>query len=328
MSTLYQAAAPLPDIQKTPDARGVAIDQVGICDVSFPITVLDQQNQKQQASARLSISVSLPHHFKGTHMSRFLEILSRHQGEITMRTIPEILHELKCRLDAESAHIEVEFPYYIRRTAPVSGLSAPMEYRSTFIAESNGVTDDFLLRVVVPVTTLCPCSKEISDYGAHNQRGYVTLTVRPKKTDAGEMGRWAALIRSNCSAVTWPVVTSLGSGVTVRPAEFTITTPRVRSANATRMIPYPARMAGNIGGPGRPAGSFPRVLGRLHPALLPGDHHVRADDRREDDTDSERHQDLAGREGHDAIVRSTVRHGPRRTLPLPCGSTLRLSAAR
>lgn len=186
MNTLYQAAAPLPDIQKTPDARGVAIDQVGICDVSFPITVLDQQNQKQQASARLSMSVSLPHHFKGTHMSRFLEILSRHQGEITMRTIPEILHELKRRLDAESAHIEVEFSYYILRTAPVSGLSAPMEYRSTFIAESNGVTDDFLLRVVVPVTTLCPCSKEISDYGAHNQRGYVTLTVRPRKVD----GHW------------------------------------------------------------------------------------------------------------------------------------------
>ena len=183
MSTLYHAAAPLPDIQKTPDSRGVAIDRVGICDVSFPITVLDQQNQKQQASARLSMSVSLPHHFKGTHMSRFLEILSRHQGEITMRTIPEILHELKRRLDAESAHIEVEFPYYILRTAPVSGFSAPMEYRSAFIAESNGVTDDFLLRVVVPVTTLCPCSKEISDYGAHNQRGYVTLTVRPRKID-------------------------------------------------------------------------------------------------------------------------------------------------
>jgi GTP cyclohydrolase I len=210
VSTLYQAAAPLPDIQKTPDARGVAIDQVGICDVSFPITVLDQQNQKQQASARLSISVSLPHHFKGTHMSRFLEILSRHQGEITMRTIPEILHELKCRLDAESAHIEVEFPYYIRRTAPVSGLSAPMEYRSTFIAESNGVTDDFLLRVVVPVTTLCPCSKEISDYGAHNQRGYVTLTVRPKKTD----GHWeliwieelVSVAERSASAPVYPIL--------------------------------------------------------------------------------------------------------------------------
>jgi GTP cyclohydrolase I len=127
------------------------------------------------------MSVSLPHHFKGTHMSRFLEVLSRHQGEITMRTIPEILHELKQKLDAESAHIEVEFPYYILRTAPVSKMQAPMEYRTTFIGESNGDSDDFQLKVQVPVTTLCPCSKEISEYGAHNQRGYITITVRPKK---------------------------------------------------------------------------------------------------------------------------------------------------
>ncbi len=160
----YAAAEPLPDIQKTPDTRGVAIDHVGICDLSFPITVLDRQNQKQQAAARIAMSVSLPHHFKGTHMSRFLEILSRHQGEITMRTIPEILHELKRRLDAESARIEVELPYYISRTAPVSGLSAPMEYRVTFIAESNGVTDDFLLRVTVPVTTLCPSQRPASHH--------------------------------------------------------------------------------------------------------------------------------------------------------------------
>jgi GTP cyclohydrolase I len=171
----------LPDIQKTPDTRGVAIDKVGICDLSFPITVLDKENKKQQASATISMSVSLPHHFKGTHMSRFLEVLSRHQGEITMRTIPEILHELKQKLDAESAHIEVEFPYYILRTAPVSKMQAPMEYRTTFIGESNGDSDDFQLKVQVPVTTLCPCSKEISEYGAHNQRGYITITVRPKK---------------------------------------------------------------------------------------------------------------------------------------------------
>lgn len=175
------SARTLPDIQTTADTRGIAIEQVGICDLSFPITVLDRENLKQQTAARISMSVSLPHHFKGTHMSRFLEILSRHQGEITMRTIPEILRELKQRLDAESAHMEVEFPYFILRNAPVSGLSAPMEYRASFIAESNGVSDNFLLRVQVPVTTLCPCSKEISEYGAHNQRGYVTITVRPRK---------------------------------------------------------------------------------------------------------------------------------------------------
>src|ERR1043166_5347989 len=123
--TQYQAAAPLPDIQKTPDTRGVEIDKVGICDLSFPITVLDRQNQRQQTSAKVSMSVNLPHHFKGTHMSRFVEVLSGHQGEITMRTVPAILHELKGRLDAQAAHIEVDFPYFVTRRAPVSGLEAP-----------------------------------------------------------------------------------------------------------------------------------------------------------------------------------------------------------
>lgn len=177
----YAPAKSLPDIQKTKDRRGVPIDKVGICDLSFPITVLDRQNQRQQTVATISMSVSLPHHFKGTHMSRFLEILSRHQGEVTMRTLPELLHDLKNHLESEAAHIEVEFPYFLTRAAPVTGAQAPMDYRCTFIAESNGKTDDFLLRVRVPVTTLCPCSKEISDYGAHNQRGLVTLTVRPRR---------------------------------------------------------------------------------------------------------------------------------------------------
>jgi len=118
-------------------------------------------------------------------MSRFLQVLAEHQGEFTMRTVPSILHDLKKRLDAESAHIEVEFPYFIQRKAPVSGLSAPMDYLCTFIGESNGKSDDFLLRVRVPVGTLCPCSKEISDYGAHNQRGYVTITVRTRKKEDG-----------------------------------------------------------------------------------------------------------------------------------------------
>jgi len=175
----------LPDIQSTPDGRQIAIDQVGVCDLTYPIVVLDRDNQKQQCAARLSLSVSLLHHFKGTHMSRFLEVLAEHQGEFTMRTVPAILHDLKQRLDAETAHIEVEFPYFLQRTAPVSGLSAPMDYLCTFIGESSGKSDDFVLKVRVPVSTLCPCSKEISDYGAHNQRGYVTIFVRTNKKPDG-----------------------------------------------------------------------------------------------------------------------------------------------
>ena len=177
--------AELADVQKTPDARGIEIDQVGICDLAYPIVVFDRENQRQHAAATIAMSVSLPHHFKGTHMSRFLQVLAAHQGEVTMRTLPTILHELKKRLDAEMAMIEVEFTYFLQRTAPVSGLSAPMDYRCAFIGESNGSADDFLLRVAVPVSTLCPCSKVISDYGAHNQRGYVTITVRSRRAPDG-----------------------------------------------------------------------------------------------------------------------------------------------
>jgi GTP cyclohydrolase I len=124
------------------------------------------------------MSVSLPHHFKGTHMSRFIEVLNRHRDEITMRTIPAILHELRGRLDAESARLEVAFPYFLERAAPATGAKALMDYECSFLGESNGTSDDFVLSVKVPVTSLCPCSKAISDYGAHNQRGYVTIEVR------------------------------------------------------------------------------------------------------------------------------------------------------
>jgi len=175
----------MKDVQNTEDDRGIAIDQVGVCDLMYPITVLDRENQKQQCAATLSLSVSLPHHFKGTHMSRFLEVLAQHQGEFTMRTVPAILHDLKKRLDAKSAHIEVSFPYFLQRKAPVSGLSAPMNYQCTFVGESNGESDDFLLRVCAPIGTLCPCSKEISDYGAHNQRGYLTISLRTRKRNDG-----------------------------------------------------------------------------------------------------------------------------------------------
>jgi GTP cyclohydrolase I len=181
----YAPRHPLADMQKTPDERGVDIDQVGVCDLSYPIVVLDRDNRQQSAAAVISMSVSLPHHFKGTHMSRFLEVLARHQGEVTMRTLPVLLAELRKRLDAEAAHIELEFTYFLMRTAPVSGLRAPMDYRCAFIGESSGERDDFILRVSVPVSTLCPCSKVISDYGAHNQRGYVTISIRTQREEGG-----------------------------------------------------------------------------------------------------------------------------------------------
>jgi GTP cyclohydrolase I len=181
----------LPDIQATGDERGIAIDRVGVSDLEYPIQVMDAEGNPIPVAAKISMSVHLPHHFKGTHMSRFLEVLSKHEGEITMRTLPNILHDLKDRLDAESAHIEVGFSYFITKQAPVTKMPAKVRCHCTFIGESNGSNDEFILRVETPVTTLCPCSKEISARGAHNQRGYVTTEVKPaKKTD----GTWELIL--------------------------------------------------------------------------------------------------------------------------------------
>jgi GTP cyclohydrolase I len=124
------------------------------------------------------MSVSLPREQKGTHMSRFVEVLNDHHGEVTMRTVPAILRDLRDRLDASTARIELTFPYFLERVAPVSGARALMDFETSFIGESDATRDDFVLRVKVPVTSLCPCSKAISEYGAHNQRGYVTISVR------------------------------------------------------------------------------------------------------------------------------------------------------
>lgn len=168
----------MEDIQNHRDKRRIPIDQVGVKDLSYPITVLDQQHERQQTVARLTMSVNLPHHFKGTHMSRFIEVLNRHRGEVTMRTLPVILRELKDCLDAKSARVQVDFPYFLERVAPVSKGKALMEYECSFSGEANGNVEDFVLGVRVPVTSLCPCSKAISDYGAHNQRGQVSIEVR------------------------------------------------------------------------------------------------------------------------------------------------------
>jgi GTP cyclohydrolase IB len=175
----------MQDIQNQADHRQIAIDKVGVCNLQYPIVVLDRTNQCQSTIARLSMSVNLPHEFKGTHMSRFIETLNAHRGEVTMRTLPQMLRELKERLMAESAQIEASFPYFLERTAPVSGAVGLMDYQCKFVGEANGSKSDFTLSVCVPVTSLCPCSKAISDYGAHNQRGEITIKVRSCATDAG-----------------------------------------------------------------------------------------------------------------------------------------------
>jgi len=172
--------APLVDIQSTPDARNISIDKVGVRGVKYPISVLDRANEQQCTIGNFTLTVDLPHHFKGTHMSRFIEVLASHSECISVHAIPKILKGLKDRLHAETAHLEVTFPFFIKKAAPVTRKESMMEYECGFSAASNH-DEDFVMCVKVPVTTLCPCSKEISSYGAHNQRGIVSARIRFKE---------------------------------------------------------------------------------------------------------------------------------------------------
>src|SRR5262245_17378111 len=173
----------MDDVQGRPDDRGVPIDRVGVSGLRYPIVVLDRARGTQPTVARLAMSVDLPHHFKGTHMSRFVEVLNRHRGEVTLRTLPRLLADLRSRLDA--ARVEIEFPYFLDRAAPVSGAASVMGYDCSFAAEAAPSGDDFVLGVKIPVTTLCPCSKAISEYGAHNQRGVIAIEVRTRPGPCG-----------------------------------------------------------------------------------------------------------------------------------------------
>lgn len=168
----------LPDCAAEPDFRRLDIDKVGIKDLDYPIVVLDKLNKEQHTVARVRLTVGLPHEFKGTHMSRFIEVLNARRGEMTVRNMPMILAEVQRRLEAHEAHIRVEFPYFVSKRAPVSGAESLMSYRCAFEATRRGGQQDFTLEVVVPVKSLCPCSKSISDRGAHNQRSLVTVRVR------------------------------------------------------------------------------------------------------------------------------------------------------
>ncbi|NPU83623.1 MAG: GTP cyclohydrolase I FolE2 [Syntrophaceae bacterium] len=169
------------DVQNQHDHRKIDIRKVGVKGIKYPIIVLDKALGTQQVNATISMYVNLPHHFKGTHMSRFVEILNEFRGRINIRTFHVILEKVREKLRAESAHMEISFPYFIEKTAPVTGAKSLMEYSCTFCGQNGGGRSDFLVSVVVPVNTVCPCSKEISNRGAHNQRSMVTVKVRFRK---------------------------------------------------------------------------------------------------------------------------------------------------
>ncbi|MDR0361948.1 MAG: GTP cyclohydrolase FolE2 [Planctomycetota bacterium] len=175
----------MADVQAGRDDRELPIDLVGVRGLRYPIAVRDKARERQRTAAELSLSVSLPQHYKGTHMSRFVEVLHEHRDLVDMETLPDIVRALRERLEAERARVEVRFPYFMERAAPSSGSVSLMCYDCRYTAEVNGAGDDFVVGVRTPIATLCPCSKAISDYGAHNQRGYVDLDIRAARRKSG-----------------------------------------------------------------------------------------------------------------------------------------------
>ncbi|KAF0206178.1 MAG: hypothetical protein FD173_338 [Gallionellaceae bacterium] len=174
------SVTPIPDVQSSADTRHLAINKVGIKSIRHPVVVKDKSVGVQHTIATFNMYVHLPHNFKGTHMSRFVQILNQHGREISVESFESILREMVDKLEAQSGYIEMAFPYFVNKTAPVSGVQSLLDYDVTFIGEIVEGKYRFTMKVLVPVTSLCPCSKEISERGAHNQRSHVTLTVRTK----------------------------------------------------------------------------------------------------------------------------------------------------
>ena len=169
----------LRDIQSEPDHRKIPINKVGVKDIRYPVVVLDRTDGSQHTVARVNMYVNLPHHFRGTHMSRFIEILNRYRTGISTKNVREILNEMKQQLDAHTAYFDMEFPYFVTKSAPISGERAKMEYTCRLAASSDN--DHYMLEVRVPVLSLCPCSKEISSFGAHNQRSVITVQIKAQE---------------------------------------------------------------------------------------------------------------------------------------------------
>ena len=174
------AKAPLHDVQSGRDHRELRIDKVGVRGLRFPIQIRDKAHSHQNTIATIAMCVDLPKEFKGTHMSRFIEVLNAHGSVVHVENIEDILHAMQTKLHAATAHLEMDFPFFLTKKAPVSGMEGVMDYTARFTATATGKEIDFVLTVGVGVTTLCPCSKAISKYGAHNQRGNVTVSIRSK----------------------------------------------------------------------------------------------------------------------------------------------------
>jgi GTP cyclohydrolase IB len=180
LKTGRHAHTEVEDVQSRSDTRRIPINRVGIKDINHPVRVKDRSAGEQHTIASFNMYVNLPHNFKGTHMSRFVEILHG-EREISVESFRAMLEKMTTRLEADAGHIEMTFPFFVMKKAPVSGVESLMDYRATLIGEQKNGKAETWIRVVVPVTSLCPCSKKISDYGAHNQRSHVTIKAKLRR---------------------------------------------------------------------------------------------------------------------------------------------------
>ena len=183
MSTLPSSVAPpvptsIEDVQARADSRRIPINKVGIKDVYHPVRVKDRASVEQHTIANFNMYVALPHNFKGTHMSRFVEVLHMNEREISVESFRDILAEMTEKLNAQSGHIEMSFPFFVMKKAPMSGVESLMNYQASLIGELHNGKPELWLKVVVAATSLCPCSRDISKYGAHNQRSHITIKAK------------------------------------------------------------------------------------------------------------------------------------------------------
>jgi GTP cyclohydrolase IB len=183
MSTLPSSVAPpaptsIEDVQARADSRRIPINKVGIKDVYHPVRVKDRASVEQHTIANFNMYVALPHNFKGTHMSRFVEVLHMNEREISVESFRDILVEMTEKLNAQSGHIEMSFPFFVMKKAPMSGVESLMNYQASLIGELHNGKPELWLKVVVAATSLCPCSRDISKYGAHNQRSHITIKAK------------------------------------------------------------------------------------------------------------------------------------------------------
>ncbi len=179
MST-HSANCSIEDVQNSEDTRRIDIDAVGIKSIRHPVRFRQRDGGTQATVAVFDMAVNLSHDQKGTHMSRFLEILNEELDELDIRTFTQVIADMTAKLEAERGFIEARFPFFLRKKAPVTGAPSFLDYEVTLGGKWSASGSNLWLKVVVPVTSLCPCSKKISDYGAHNQRSHVTLTVNAK----------------------------------------------------------------------------------------------------------------------------------------------------